>query len=72
MPKVEIKLLEMMARKNVRHITTLSEMTGISLRVLYEVVNGKRDGLQLSTIAKLCQVLECEIGELIEVHKNAS
>jgi putative transcriptional regulator len=69
MPQVEIKLLEMMARKNIRQIKELHEMTGISRTIISNLLNGNQNSLRLDTIVKICQTLDCEIGELIEFKK---
>lgn len=63
--QAEIKLLEMMARKNVRQIKELSRMTGITEKVISDILKGNKQGLRLDTIAKLCTALECKVNELI-------
>lgn len=70
MPKVNVKILEMMGRKKIRTIQELHEITGISRTLISNVINGKRSKLRLDTIAKLCEALDCEIYELIEINKD--
>jgi putative transcriptional regulator len=66
---IEIRLLEMMARKNVRQIKELHEMTGISRTIISNLLNGNQESLRLTTIERLCRSLECDIGELIVFKK---
>lgn len=66
----DIKLFEMMARKNIRTIKELHESTGVSRIVISELLSGERKGIRLDTIARLCEALECEIGELIVLNKE--
>ena len=63
--QAEIKLLEMMARKNIRQIKEVSRLTGINERVIADIIHGRKKGLRLDTIAKLCKALDCKIHELI-------
>lgn len=67
---IEIRLLEMMARKNIRQIKELHEMTGISRTIISNVLNGNQDSLRLTTIEKICRTLDCSIGELIVFKKQ--
>lgn len=67
MPKVDVKILEMMGKKKIRTIQELHEVTGISRTVISDVINGKKSKLRLDTIAKLCVALDCKVHELIEI-----
>jgi putative transcriptional regulator len=69
MPKVEVKLLEMMGKRKIRTIQELHEMTGISRTVISDLINENKRSIRLETIEKLCLALDCEIGELIEIKK---
>ena len=65
-----MKLLEMMARNKIRTIEELHRKTGISRRAISAILSGKKTGLRFETIVKLCQTLNCEIGELIVIKKD--
>lgn len=67
---VEIRLLEMMARKNMRQIKELHEASGISRTIISDLLNGNRRSIRLETIEKLCRTLDCEIGELLVLKKE--
>ena len=67
---INFRLLEMMARKNIRTIKELHEETGISRTVISELLNGNRKSLRLDTISRFCEALDCEIGELIVIEKE--
>lgn len=64
---VEIRLLELMGRNNIRQIKQLSRLTNLNERVLSDIVNGKKKGLRLDTIATLCEVLDCRVDELLVI-----
>lgn len=68
--EIEIKLLELMAKNNIRKVTDLQRVSGISLQALYNILNKKNEGLRLDTIAKLCKALDCEIEDLIVIKRG--
>lgn len=70
MTKINIKLLEQMAKNNIRQAKELHRRSGVSETVILEILNGKREWLSLKTVAKLCTALNCEIGDLIELQSD--
>ena len=60
-----IKLEEMMKKRNIS-LTELAEKVGITLANMSILKTGKARGLRLSTLNKLCKVLKCKPGELID------
>ncbi|UYL93978.1 XRE family transcriptional regulator [Geobacillus phage vB_GthS_PK3.5] len=70
MAEVRVKLLEVMAKKRIRYVRDLAKMTNLSPTVLYDLVNDKKRSIRLDTIARLCEALDCEIEELIEIKKD--
>lgn len=62
--EIEIKLLEMMARKGFRTIQELHEVTGISRNSLSLMLKGNTNA-NLATIEKLCKALDCDLHNLI-------
>lgn len=71
--EIQVKLLEMMARNNIRTIEELHNMTGLSRTTLGLMINGKKKSFQFRTLSLLCEKLNCRIDELIVmVDKEAS
>ena len=68
-PQVEVRLLEVMGKKNVRTIEQLHEKSGLSRKAISQALNKKNHRMHTDTIAKLCAALDCEIGELLVLKK---
>jgi DNA-binding Xre family transcriptional regulator len=67
--EVEVKLLEMMARNNIRRIEDLHDLTGLSRTTIRQILNGQKKSLYFGTIGLLCEKLNCRIEELIVAKK---
>lgn len=67
--EIEIKLLEQMAKNNIRHVRTLSKASGISELAISNLLNEKSKYMRLDSLAKLCMALDCKIDELIVFKK---
>lgn len=65
--EVQIKLLEMMARNNVRSIEDLHNMTGLSRTTISQILNQEKKSLYFETIGILCDKLHCRIDELLVI-----
>ncbi|MCM3488817.1 helix-turn-helix transcriptional regulator [Alkalihalophilus marmarensis] len=65
MDYVEFRLLEQMAKNNIRQIKELHEKTGISRTTISALLNGEKVAIRLDTLAKLCIALNCNIGDLV-------
>ena len=65
MPIAEIKLLEVMGKKEIRTIQEVHEKSGLSRKAISKIINKETKRISTDTIAKLCKALDCEIGELI-------
>lgn len=65
--KLEVKLLEMMARKNIRTIEELHKLTGINRTTIRLILEGKKNALYFKTIANLCEKLDCKVEELLVI-----
>jgi len=68
--QAEIKLLEMMARRNIRQIKEVSRLTGLHERIISDIIHGRKKGLRLDTIVKLCVALDCKVHELIVLEEG--
>ena len=47
-------------------VTELSERVGITMANISILKNGKAKAIKVSTLAKLCEALECQPGDLLE------
>jgi putative transcriptional regulator len=70
MPNIDVKLLEMMGKKKIRTIKELHEKTGISRTTISDLLNGNKRSIRLETVERLCEALDCEIGDLIVIKKE--
>lgn len=74
---VQFRLKELIAikeRKQGEKITyrTINSATGINMNTLTAMSNNKMDMVGLSTIDRLCDFFECEIGDLLIRVKDLS
>lgn len=60
--------IDVMLAKRKMSVTELSERVGITIANISILKNGKAKAVKLSTLAKLCEVLECQPGDLLEYH----
>jgi putative transcriptional regulator len=65
---IVINLDVQMAKRKMK-LTELSHLVGISAQNLSVLKTGKARAVRFSTLEKLCQVLECGPGDLIEYRK---
>ena len=55
----------MLARRKMS-VTELAERVGITLANMSILKNGKAKAIRISTLAKLCEALDCRPGDLLE------
>lgn len=60
------KLWKLMIDKGVNK-TQLREMTGITTNILAKL--GKNESVQVEILAKICDVLECDLNDIVEIKK---
>lgn len=58
--------LDVMLAKRKMSVTELSERVGITMANISILKNGKAKAIKLETLNKICQVLECQPGDLLE------
>lgn len=58
--------LDVMLAKRKMSVTKLSERVGITMANISILKNGKAKAIKLETLNKICQVLECQPGDLLE------
>ena len=58
--------IDVMLAKRKMSVTELSEKVGISLTNISLLKNGRVKGLKFDTLDKICEVLECQPGDILE------
>ena len=62
--------IDVMLAKRKMSLTKLSSRMGITMANLSILKNGKAKAIKISTLQKLCEVLECQPGDLLEYRKG--
>jgi len=65
MSRVHIALLEVLARKRMK-MAELSRRTGIAYSTINNFANERIERMDLKTLARICSVLDCQPGDLLE------
>ncbi|MBE5901737.1 MAG: helix-turn-helix transcriptional regulator [Lachnospiraceae bacterium] len=58
--------IDVMLAKRKMSVTELADKVGITLANMSILKNGKAKAVKMSTLIKLCEVLECQPGDLLE------
>ena len=58
--------LDVMLAKRKMSMTELSEQVGVTMANLSILKNGHAKAVRFSTLERICQVLECQPGDLLE------
>ena len=58
--------LDVMLAKRKMSLTELSEQVGITMANLSILKKGKAKAVRFSTLEKICEVLECQPGDILE------
>ncbi len=58
--------LDVELAKNKIRLGTLSDLIGISIQNLSILKTGKAKAIRFSTLEKICQVLRCQPGDILE------
>ena len=61
--------IDVMLAKRKMSVTELSEKVGITLANMSILKNGKAKAIKISTLIKLCEALDCEVGDILEYRK---
>ncbi len=64
-----INLDVMMARRKIS-LTELSSRVGITMANLSILKNGRARAVRLDTLARLCEVLDCQPGDILEYRRD--
>ena len=63
--------IDVMLAKRKMSVTELSQRVGITMANISILKNGKAKAIKVSTLAKLCEALDCQPGDLLE-YKDSS
>ena len=58
--------IDVMLAKRKMSVTELSEKVGITMANMSLLKNGKVKGIKFSTLEKICEVLDCQPGDILE------
>lgn len=58
--------IDVMLAKRKMSVTELAEKVGITLANMSILKTGKAKAIKLSTLVKLCEVLDCQLGDILE------
>ncbi len=58
--------IDVMLAKRKMSVTELAERVGITIANISILKNGKAKAIKISTLAKLCEALDCQPGDLLE------
>ncbi len=61
--------IDVMLAKRKMTVTELAQRVGITLSNLSVLKNGKAKQIKVSTLAKLCEALECQPGDILEYRR---
>ncbi|MDZ4407631.1 helix-turn-helix transcriptional regulator [Bacillus cereus] len=61
--------LDIMLAKRKMSVTELSEKLGITMANVSILKNEKVKAIKFSTLEKICEVLECQAGDILEYKK---
>lgn len=66
---IRINLDVVLAKKKMS-VTELSERVGITMANISILKNGKAKAIRFTTLDKICEVLECQPGDILEYTKD--
>ena len=62
--------IDVMLAKRKMSVTELSQKVGITIANISVLKNGRAKAIKFSTLAKLCEVRDCQPGDLLEYRKD--
>jgi putative transcriptional regulator len=65
---IEIRIDELLEKRE-RSFYWLSKQSGISHTTLWRLKKGKALGINFATLEKICEILDCEPGDLLKFSK---
>ncbi|GAF20504.1 MULTISPECIES: helix-turn-helix domain-containing protein [Shouchella] len=64
--------LDVMLAKRKMSMTELSERVGVTMANLSILKNGKAKAVRFSTLEAICEVLDCQPGDILEYEREES
>lgn len=61
--------IDVMLAKRKMSVTELADRVGITLANMSILKNGKAKAIKISTLIKLCEALDCQVGDILEYRK---
>lgn len=68
--KIVVNLDVMLAKRKMR-LKTLSEQIGVTEQALSAMKTNKIKGVRFSTLIKICDVLDCQPGDILEFVRDS-
>ena len=68
--EITVHLDELLARRGMT-LTQLADLVGVTVVNLSVLKNGRAKAIRFSTLTRLCQVLNCQPGDLLKHHPNS-
>lgn len=65
---IEVRLDEVLAAREMT-LTELAKRVDVTIANLSILKNGRAKAIRFSTLSRLCEVLECQPGDLLGFHK---
>lgn len=62
--------LDVMLARRKMSVTELAQRVGITLANISILKNGKAKAIRFSTLEKICHVLECQPGDILEYRED--
>ena len=62
--------IDVMSAKRKMSVTELANKVGITIANISVLKNGKAKAIRVSTLAKLCEALDCQPADLLEYRKT--
>lgn len=61
--------IDVMIAKRKMSVTELAQRVGLTIANVSILKNGKAKAIKISTLNKLCEVLDCQPGDILEYRK---
>ena len=62
--------LDVMLAKRKMSVTELTQKVGLTMANISLLKNGKVKAIRFSTLDKICEVLDCQVGDIMEYKTN--
>ena len=66
---IKVHLSKLMGEQRI-NIAQMSDKTGLHRNGIAKLYNEKTDGIKFDTLEKLCDALDCDIQDILEIQKE--